>query len=187
MLREAVAKGSKLGESAEKLINAGELVPDDIMIQMIAERIGQEDCAGGFILDGFPRTKAQAQALDDMLASHSKKLHGAIEIQVDDDALVRRISGRFSCANCGAGYNDEFLLPAEDGVCDECGGREFSRREDDTADTVASRLKTYHNHTTPILPYYRAKNMLHTIDGMAEIDDVTRRVNEEIEIMLEKV
>lgn len=187
MLREAVANGSELGKSAEKLIDAGKLVPDDIMIEMIAERIREKDCAGGFILDGFPRTEAQAEALDEMLEIHHKALNGAIEIRVDDDALVRRISGRFNCANCGAGYNDESLLPAKDGVCDNCGGSEFTRRKDDTADTVAARLETYHAQTKPILPYYRAKNMLRTIDGMASIDEVTRQVDEAIEIMLEKV
>jgi adenylate kinase len=183
MLREAVAQGSELGKSAEKIINAGELVPDDIMIQMIAERIAEDDCADGFILDGFPRTKAQAEALDEMLQAHGKAIDGAIEMQVKDKALIRRISGRFSCAKCGAGYNGSFRLPAKQGVCDECGGEEFTRRKDDVAETVAARLKTYHAQTTPILPYYRAKNLLFTVDGMASIDEVTRQVEEVLEIM----
>ena len=187
MLRAAVGDGSELGKSAEKLINAGKLVPDDIMIQMIAKRIAADDCTGGFILDGFPRTKAQAEALDEMLAGQNKAMSGAIEMRVDDDALVRRISGRFSCAKCGAGYNDTFRLPAKEGVCDECGGEEFTRRKDDTAETVAERLVTHHAQTSPILPYYRDKSMLYTVDGMASIEDVTKQVEEVIEIMLEKV
>ncbi|NQU71274.1 MAG: adenylate kinase [Rhodospirillales bacterium] len=187
MLREAVANGSELGKSAEQLIDAGKLVPDDIMIQMIAARISEEDCAGGFILDGFPRTKAQAQALDEMLIAHQKAIKAAIEMRVDDAALVRRISGRFSCAKCGAGYNDTFVLPAKKGVCDACGGTEFIRRKDDVAETVAARLTTYHAQTKPILPYYSAKNMLHTVDGMASIEEVTQQVDEVIEIVLETV
>ena len=187
MLRDAVAKGSELGGSAEKLIDAGKLVSDAIMIQMIGERISKNDCAGGFILDGFPRTKPQAEALDKMLEDHQKSLSGAIEMQVNDDDLIQRIAGRFSCANCGAGYNDTSKMPEKDGVCDDCGGTEFTRRKDDVAETVASRLDTYHAQTKPILPYYRAKNMLHTVDGMASIEGVTRQVEEVIEIMLEKV
>lgn len=187
MLREAVADGSELGKSAEQLIDAGKLVPDDIMIQMIAARISEGDCAGGFILDGFPRTKAQAQALDEMLIAHQKAINAAIEMRVDDAALVRRISGRFTCAKCGAGYNDTFRLPAKEGVCDDCGGTEFTRRKDDVAETVAERLATYHAQTTRILPYYSAKNMLHTVDGMASIEEVTRQVDEVIEIVLERV
>ena len=187
MLREAVAIGSEIGKSAENVINAGKLVPDSIMIDMIAERIGEKDCASGFILDGFPRTKAQAEALDQMLDARGKALSGAIEIRVDDNALVRRISGRFTCANCGAGYNDEFWLPVKDGVCDECGGTEYSRRKDDVAETVVVRLETYHAQTAPILPYYQAKDLLYTVDGMAAIDEVTRKVDEVLKIMQNKV
>jgi adenylate kinase len=187
MLREAVRRDSEIGKAAEKLINAGKLVPDDIMIQMIAERIAESDCADGFILDGFPRTKAQAEALDTMLQSKHHALNGAIEMRVDDAELVRRISGRFSCATCGAGYNDHFRLPVKPGVCDECGGTEFIRREDDVAETVAARLEAYHAQTAPILPYYRSRNILHSVDGMASIEEVTRQVEEVMDIMLEKV
>lgn len=176
MLRAAVASGSALGRQAKQVMDAGKLMPDDLMIQMIAERIGQPDCKNGFILDGFPRTTRQAEALDEMLESKGLHLHAVIEMQVDEEALVERITGRFSCAKCGAGYHDKFQKPKRAGVCDSCGGTEFKRRADDTAETVRKRLEAYRAQTAPILPYYRAKGILQSVDGMAEIGEVTRQI-----------
>lgn len=176
MLRAAVASGSEVGNQAKAIMERGELVSDDIMIAMIKDRIQQPDCAGGFILDGFPRTTAQAEALDDMLADMDLALDHVVEMKVDDAALVERITGRFSCAKCGAGYHDEFQKPAKEGVCDSCGSTEFSRRKDDNAETVTSRLAAYHAQTAPLLPYYQGKGVLAGVDGMAEIDEVTRQI-----------
>lgn len=176
MLRAAVASGSPLGCQAKEVMDAGMLMPDDLMIQMIAERIDQPDCKNGFILDGFPRTTRQAEALDEMLAGKGLRLHAVIEMQVDEEALVERITGRFSCAKCGAGYHDKFQKPKRAGVCDSCGGTEFKRRADDTEETVRTRLEAYRAQTAPILPYYRAKGVLQSVDGMAEIGEVTRQI-----------
>lgn len=176
MLRAAVASGSEVGNQAKAIMERGELVSDDIMIAMIKDRIQEPDCAGGFILDGFPRTTAQAEALDEMLADMDLALDHVVEMQVDDAALVERITGRFSCAKCGAGYHDEFQKPAKEGVCDSCGSTEFSRRKDDNAETVTSRLAAYHAQTAPLLPYYQGKGVLAGVDGMAEIDEVTRQI-----------
>ena len=176
MLRSAVASGSETGRRAKVVMERGELVSDDIMIAMIAERIGRPDCARGFILDGFPRTVAQAEGLDRMLEREGRRLDRVIEMRVDDDALVDRISGRFSCAACGAGYHDRHRRPRVEGVCDDCGGTEFSRRKDDNAETVTTRLAAYHAQTAPLLPYYRARGALATVDGMASIDEVKRQI-----------
>ena len=178
MLREAVASGSEIGRKVGAIMDAGKLVSDDIMIEMIAQRIVAPDCRNGFVLDGFPRTAAQAQALDRMLAKLGKRLDGVIELRVDDEALVRRIAGRFSCADCGAGYHDEFQKTRTPGVCDACGHTVFTRREDDNAATVRARLAAYHQQTAPLLPYYRCRGVLRTVDGMAPIDEVRRRIED---------
>ena len=176
MLRAAVAAGSALGRQAKRVMEAGELMPDDIIIDMIGERIDQPDCKNGFILDGFPRTTRQAAALDAMLAKKGARLDVVVELAVDEDALVERIAGRFSCASCGAGYHDKFKRPTVDGVCDQCGSTEFVRRKDDNAETVRARLEAYASQTAPILPYYEAKGLLQRVDGMANVDEVTRQI-----------
>ena len=181
MLRAAVASGSEVGNQAKAIMERGELVSDDIMIAMIKDRIQQPDCANGFILDGFPRTTAQAEALDVMLADMGLALDHVVEMKVDDTALVERITGRYSCAKCGAGYHDEFQKPAKEGICDSCGSSEFSRRKDDNAETVTSRLVSYHTQTAPLLPYYDGKGVLAGVDGMAEIDEVTRQIEAVLE------
>jgi adenylate kinase len=176
MLRAAVKSGSEIGKKAKAIMDAGKLVSDEIMIAMIEDRIGQPDCKKGFILDGFPRTAAQAEALDAMLARKGLKLDHVIEMTVDEKALTERIVGRYTCAKCGAGYHDSFQKPKVAGICDVCGSREFTRRADDNAETVRTRLEAYRKQTQPILPYYRAKGILKSVDGMAEIDEVGRQV-----------
>jgi adenylate kinase len=183
MLRALANSGSELGIRAKGFMDAGQFVPDDVMIDMIAARIEEPDCAKGFILDGFPRTLAQAEALDEMLERLERQLDRVIEMTVDDDALVARIIGRFACAKCGAGYHDVFQKPRKKNVCDACGHTEFVRRADDTAETVRARLDAYHAQTEPLLPYYRKKGVLCSVDGMAEIDEVSRQ----IELLFEKV
>lgn len=176
MLRQAVASGSALGQTVQKIMAAGTLVPDDIMIELIAERIDAPDCANGFVLDGFPRTTPQAEALDAMLAEKGMSLDHVIWIEIDDAILVDRISGRFNCAECGAGFHDSFHRPKVEGVCDVCGAREFSRRKDDNAETVKARLEAYHEQTAPLLPYYRSKSIVETVDGSTQISDVAGRI-----------
>ncbi len=176
MLRGAIAAGTEVGRQAKIVMDAGNLVSDEIIIRLVEERIDEPDCAKGFLLDGFPRTVAQAEALDAMLARKGLHLNATIEIAVDDDALIERISGRYACANCGAGYHDNFQKPATAGVCDQCGGTEFKRRSDDTAEAVRTRLESYHGQTAPLLPYYESKGLLMTVDGMSEIDEVTRQI-----------
>ena len=177
MLRAAAASGSELGQQAKRIMDAGQLVPDEVMIQMIAERTDLPDCAQGFILDGFPRTMPQAEALDRMLTAKGRGLDAVIEMKVDDEAMVERITGRYTCAKCGAGYHDRFQQPKVAGLCDACGGTEFERRADDNEETVRARLVAYHGQTVPILPYYGEKGILKSIDGMAPIDRVTQQIN----------
>jgi adenylate kinase len=176
LLRALVAGGSPLGKQAKEIMEAGKLMPDALMVAMIAERIAKPDCANGFILDGFPRTVPQAGALDGMLEEKGLKLDHVIEMAVDDAALVERITGRFTCAACGAGYHEKFQRPKSEGVCDVCGSTGFTRRADDNAETVKARLAAYHEQTAPILPYYRSRGVLERVDGMAEINDVTRQI-----------
>jgi adenylate kinase len=177
MLRAAVAAGTEVGKKAKAVMEAGELVSDDIVIGIISERIDEPDCQNGFILDGFPRTVAQAEALDKLLAEKGKTLDVVIEMQVEDDPLVGRITGRFTCAKCGEGYHDEFKKPAKEGVCDKCGGTEMNRRADDNEETVRSRLAAYHEQTAPLIDYYGKKGSLKSIDGMKGIDEVTSQIS----------
>ena len=176
MLRAEVASGSEIGRQAKAIMEAGALVPDALITEMLAKRIEAEDCARGFILDGFPRTVVQAEALDRMLAEKGRRLDRVIELKVDDAALIERISGRFTCGRCGEGYHDRFKRPKVEGVCDVCGATEFTRRADDRAETVAARLEAYHRQTAPLLPYYDAQGRLVSVDGMAEMDEVTREI-----------
>lgn len=177
MLRAMVKEGGPLGQQAQEIMSAGKLMPDELMVQIIGERISKPDVANGFILDGFPRTVAQAEALDKMLSEKGLKLDHVIEMKVIDDVLVERICGRYTCAKCGKGYHDTFEKPATEGVCDSCGGTEFKRRADDNAETVKTRLAQYHEQTAPILPYYSGGGVLKTVDGMADIDVVTEQLN----------
>jgi adenylate kinase len=177
MLRSAVAQGTEIGRRADAVMKAGQLVPDDIVVSIIAERIKQPDCRNGFILDGFPRTVAQAEALDRMLAERGLKLDKVIEMQVVDDVLVDRITGRFTCGKCGAGYHERHKPTRVPGVCDICGSTDLRRRADDNPQTVKSRLAAYHAQTAPLLPYYRNRGVLASVDGMAVIDDVAGQID----------
>jgi adenylate kinase len=176
MLRAAIKAGSDVGKRAEPIMKRGNLVPDEMIIALIGERIAQPDCKGGFILDGFPRSTAQAEALDRMLADRGLKLDAVIELKADDGILVERITGRSTCAKCGAGYHDKYKRPKRDGICDVCGSKEFTRRADDNAETVMSRLAVYHAQTEPLVAYYLKRGVLKPVDGMAEMDEVYRQI-----------
>jgi adenylate kinase len=176
MLRAAVAAGTETGRKAKAIMDRGELVPDEVVVGIIADRLGQPDVAKGFILDGFPRNTAQAEALDRMLDSKGLKLHAVIEMKVDDEALVERITGRYTCSTCGKGYHDRFEKPKVANVCDACGGTSFTRRADDNEKTVRDRLSVYNKQTAPLVQYYGGRGTLKTIDGMADIAEVTRQI-----------
>lgn len=176
MLRAAIKNGEPLGLQAKKIMEEGKLVPDDVIVGMIRERIQKPDCANGFILDGFPRTVPQAEALDKMLTDCGKKLDAVIELKVDEAALIERVSGRFTCAKCGAGYHKTFKPTKVEGVCDACGSEEFICRPDDNPETMKTRLKAFQEQTAPILPYYKKRGLLQSIDGMAPMGEVYKAI-----------
>jgi adenylate kinase len=176
MLRAAVAAGSEIGRKADAVMKAGGLVSDEIVVGVVDERLNAPDVRLGVIFDGFPRTTPQAEALDGLLARKGMTLDAVIDMQVDDAAMVGRISGRYTCANCGEGYHDADKVPAVAGVCDKCGSTEFKRRKDDNAETVAARLKEYHAETAPLIAYYTRTGKLKAVDGMADIGVVTAAI-----------
>jgi adenylate kinase len=169
MLRAAVSAGTEAGKKAKAVMEAGQLVSDDIVLAILKDRMSQPDVAKGIILDGFPRTDGQAAALDGLLAGNGQKVTAAISLEVDDDAMVGRIAGRYTCAGCGEGYHDEFKQPSQPGVCDKCGGTTMKRRADDKAETVRDRLMAYHAQTAPLIAYYEGRGLLTRIDAMDDI------------------
>lgn len=177
MLRAAVSAGTEVGKRAKAVMDAGNLVSDDIVNAIVSERIDAPDCANGFILDGYPRTLVQADAVEAMLAGKGMQLDVVIELQVNDSVLVDRVAGRYTCAKCGAGYHDHLQKPKVEGVCDRCGSTEFKRRPDDNAETMTTRLQDYYKKTSPLIGYYYAKGKLKSVDGMAEIDEVTASID----------
>ena len=176
MLRAAVKAGTPVGVQAKAVMDRGELVSDAIVSALIGEELDQMGPDAGAIFDGYPRTAAQADSLDEILSARGRKLDHVIELDVDEDALVERITGRFTCANCGKGYHDTFEQPREPGVCDKCGTREFKRRPDDNAETVRTRMAEYRAKTAPILPIYEARGIVARVNGMAELDGVTAAI-----------
>uniref|UniRef100_A0A7C3ZFR9 Adenylate kinase n=1 Tax=Archaeoglobus fulgidus TaxID=2234 RepID=A0A7C3ZFR9_ARCFL len=182
MLREAVAKGTELGKKAKEYMDRGELVPDEVVIGIVRERLQQSDCEKGFILDGFPRTLAQAEALDGMLKELNKKIDAVINVAVPEEEVVKRITNRRTCRNCGAVYHLVYAPPKEDNRCDKCGG-ELYQRDDDREETVRERYRVYRKNTEPLIDYYRNKGILYDVDGTKDIEGVWK----EIEAILEKI
>lgn len=177
LFRENVKNQTPVGQQVKAILESGKLVPDHITIQMISDRLDLADCKNGFILDGFPRNVAQAEALEKMLKDKGIKLDAVVQMEVDDDKLVERISGRFTCSGCSEGYHDTFKKPAKPDTCDKCSKTgTFTRRSDDNEVTVRARLETYHTQTAPILPFYESRGALKRVDGMASMDDVTRHI-----------
>ncbi|KAE9631510.1 adenylate kinase [Parasedimentitalea maritima] len=172
LLRAAVAQGTDAGKAAKAVMEAGDLVSDQIVIDILRDRLNADDCAKGVILDGFPRTTVQAQALDDLLDESGQQINAAISLEVDDAAMVTRISGRFTCGGCGEGYHDTFKAPAKADTCDKCGSTQMKRRADDNAETVGSRLEAYHAQTAPLIAYYQGKDVLKSVDAMGEISAI---------------
>lgn len=181
MLRAEVKAGSDIGRQADAIMKAGQLVPDSVIIGIMDRRLEGDGGKKGFILDGFPRTVPQAEALEEMLTAKKLELDVVVSLEVDDEAMIERISGRFSCGKCGAGYHDSFQRTKVEGVCDVCGGTEFIRRKDDNAETVRERLKAYHAQTKPIIAFYDARGLVQRVDGMGLIDEVTERLQSVID------
>ncbi|RMA41340.1 adenylate kinase [Rhodophyticola porphyridii] len=169
LLRGAVASGTPAGLAAKTVMDAGELVSDEIVLAVLKERLDGPDLAKGTILDGFPRTEAQARALDTLLAAKGQKIDAAISLKVEDEAMIARVAGRYTCAACGEGYHDDFKQPREEGMCDKCGGMEMKRRADDNAETVRTRLQAYHAQTAPLIEYYNARGTLTEVSAMGDI------------------
>lgn len=175
MLREHRAKGTELGKKAQEYMDKGQLVPDEIILDMVKERLSQPDCEKGFILDGFPRTVAQAEALDRILSEMGKKLDFALALVVPDELLIERLTGRRTCKNCGMMYHIKYKPPKVEGICDVCGG-ELYQRPDDNEETVRNRLKVYHESTAPLIDYYKKKGILREIDGSKSIEEITNQL-----------
>lgn len=173
LLREAVAAGTEAGRQAKAVMEAGDLVSDAIVLSILRDRLNGPDCAAGIILDGFPRTIPQATALSDLLGSLGTEVHAAISLEVEDEAMVTRISGRYTCDECGEGYHESFKRPAVEGTCDKCGSQNFRRRADDNPDTVRRRLVAYHAETAPLITYYEGQDCLRTLDAMGNINVIT--------------
>ena len=181
LLRAAVAAGTEAGKQAKAVMEAGQLVSDEIVLAILKDRMAEPDTARGVILDGFPRTAGQAGALDGVLAEKGQKVTAAISLEVDDEAMVGRVSGRYTCGGCGEGYHDEFKQPAVAGTCDKCGGTAFKRRADDNAETVRERLKAYHAQTAPLIAYYEGRGVLERIDAMGAIADIRQALSSIVE------
>ncbi|MFO1261074.1 MAG: adenylate kinase [Sphingomonadaceae bacterium] len=177
MLRAAVKAGTPVGLQAKAVMESGGLVSDEIVSGIIGEALDALSADQGVIFDGYPRTEAQAHSLDDLLSARGRTLHHVIELEVDEDALVERITGRFTCASCGEGYHDTFKQPAKAGVCDKCGSTEFKRRADDNEETVRTRMAEYRAKTAPILPIYEARGIVSRVDGMADMNDVAKAID----------
>ncbi|MEN9060113.1 MULTISPECIES: adenylate kinase [Ponticoccus] len=177
LLREAVAQGTEAGRQAQAVMQAGDLVSDEIVIAILRDRLAQPDTAKGVILDGFPRTTVQAEALNRLLEETGQKVNAAVSLDVDDAAMVERVSGRYTCARCGEGWHDSFKQPKVAGTCDNCGSTEFKRRADDNAETVASRLQAYHAQTAPLIGFYADRGALIRIDAMGEIDTIADKLS----------
>ncbi len=184
LLRQAVAEGTAAGRAAKAVMERGDLVSDDIVVAILRDRIAEADCAGGVILDGFPRTVGQAEALDALMAAAGRRIAAAISLEVDDAAMVERICGRFTCAGCGEGYHDSFKPTRTPGRCDACGGTAFDRRADDKPETVTERLRAYHAQTAPLIAYYRRAGVLQSADAMAPIETVEQRLTAIVEATL---
>ncbi|MGR3782936.1 MAG: adenylate kinase [Albimonas sp.] len=184
LLREAVAAGTPAGLAAREVMASGGLVSDEIVVAILSDRLAASDTAAGAIFDGFPRTAVQARALDALLAERGRGIGAAISLEVDDAAMVARITGRSTCAGCGEGYHDDFKRPASPGVCDRCGGAAFTRRADDAAETVAARLSAYHAQTAPLIDHYAGQGLLSRIDAMAPIDEVAAAMAAVVETAL---
>lgn len=176
MLRAAVKAGTPVGLKAKAVMEAGELVSDEIVSALIGDELDAMAPGQGAIFDGYPRTAPQAASLDEILASRGRSLDHVIELEVDEDALVERITGRYTCASCGKGYHDRFEKPAVEGTCDKCGSHEFKRRPDDNEETVRTRMAEYRAKTAPILPIYESRGIVSRVDGMADMDEVTSSI-----------
>ncbi|MCB1155279.1 MAG: adenylate kinase [Deltaproteobacteria bacterium] len=180
MLRSAIKAQTEMGLAAKKFMDAGQLVPDEVVIGLIRDRLGEDDAKGGFILDGFPRTTAQADALGELLEKLEMPLDAAVSIEVDDEELVSRLTGRLTCANCGAMYHKVNNPPKLAGVCDKCGSNELIVRDDDKEETIRKRLATYHDQTSPLIDYYDGKGLLKRISGIGTIDEIQQRLREAV-------
>jgi adenylate kinase len=178
LLRQAVAAGTPAGNAAKSVMEAGGLVSDEIVINILRDRLADPDCSAGVILDGFPRTIPQAEALSDLLTSYSTQVHAAISLEVEDDAMVERISGRYTCDGCGEGFHETFKRPAVAGTCDKCGSTKFRRRADDNADTVRRRLVAYHDETAPLISFYEKAGALQALDAMGDIGSITNELRQ---------